>query len=67
MKKLNKLGVSQFECKKIMRTYSLEEVDEIIEQINKLKETDAFKKLEKAFKKLINFVCEIKVGKSYNE
>ncbi|EJE7236579.1 hypothetical protein M5L40_003596 [Clostridium botulinum] len=59
MKKLNKLGVSQLECKKIMRTYSLEEVDEIIEKINKLKETDAFKKLEKACRRLVNFVREM--------
>ena len=59
MKKLNKLGVSQFECKKIMRTYSLEEIDEIIEQINKLKETDAVKKLEKACKELISFISKI--------
>ncbi|MDU4597580.1 MAG: hypothetical protein E6Y49_06425 [Clostridium sporogenes] len=62
MKKLNKLGVSQLECKKIMRTYGLEEVDEIIEQINKLKETDAFKKLEKACRKLVSFVREIWEG-----
>ncbi|EJO5349416.1 hypothetical protein NRP93_003594 [Clostridium botulinum] len=55
------------ETKKIMRIYSLEEIDAMIEQINKIKGTDAFKKFEKAFKKLINFVCEIKVGRNYNE
>lgn len=67
MKKLNKLGVGYMETKKIMRIYSLEEIDAMIEQINKIKGTDAFKKFEKAFKKLINFVCEIKVGRNYNE
>ncbi|ACA43954.1 hypothetical protein FDC22_06175 [Clostridium botulinum] len=59
MKKLNKLGLSQFECKRIMSVYDLEEVDEIIDQINKLKETDAFKKLEKACRRLVNFVREM--------
>ncbi|WP_275477901.1 hypothetical protein [Clostridium botulinum] len=40
----------------------MEEVDEIIEQINKLKETDAFKKLEKVCRRLVNFVREIWEG-----
>ncbi|QXE19521.1 hypothetical protein [Clostridium sp. 001] len=50
MKKLATVGVGYYQSKSILRKYSFKEIDQMIDQVNKLKKSGIFEKMVKALK-----------------
>jgi len=59
MKKLSELGVGHYQQKKILRKFSLEQVDTMIDQYNKIKKGNLLEIIGQAIKKLADVLTKI--------
>lgn len=58
MKKLANLGIGYHQQKAILRKYSFEQIDNVVEQITKIKKSGILEKIAKAFTKMVQVVLQ---------
>ena len=59
MKKLSELGVGHYQQKKILRKFSFEQVDIMIDQANKIKKGNLLEIIGQAIKELADVLAKI--------